>query len=393
MKIVLLAHSYPPTIGGGESHVYTIAKIAGSLGNHVAVITSPILYDSLSKSKGRPKLKNVIIYDLPGLREMSLGLIGFREVLPKLFGLLNKIKPDVIHVHNFGPCLFLSYLSKSFSARICFTYHSTPVPREGKIIGYFDDYRMEKAFSNFIFTKTNYDVLICPSKYYLDWAKKLGAPKERIKLVYHGADTDLFFPKINDKDKIRKNYGFSREDYLICSPIRLIRRKGILDLITALGKIKIKQIKLVIPTSLNVVKPDFKNDILKLVVKLQIQDRITFLWDKVEYTTMPKIYNMCNVVVLPSHTEGLGLVLLEAMACGIPVIGTSTSGIKEVIVPSVNGLLVRPNNPNQLAKAIMRIYLDKELSGKLVKNGLEFIKTRFNAKRQIQELLKIYENC
>lgn len=392
MKIVLLAHSYPPSIGGGESHIYTISKITGKLGNKVSVITSPMLDSSLSKSKKRPKLKNVTVYELPGLREMSLGLTGFREVLPKLFSLLNKIKPDVIHVHNFGPCLYLSYLSKAFDTRICFTYHSTPIPQERKIIGYFDDYRLEKAFSNFIFSKTNYDVLICPSKYYMNWAKKLGAPRGKLKLVYHGVDTDVFFPKNNDKKKIRKKYGFSKEDFIICSPVRLIKRKGILDLITALGKIKNKQIKLVIPTSLNVVKPEFKNEVLTLVKKMQIQDRITFLWDEVEYTTMPEIYNMSNVVVLPSHVEGLGLVILEAMACGIPVIGTITSGIKEVIVPNENGLLVKPNHPNQLAKAILKVYSNKKLRDKLAKKGIESIKIRFNAKRQIQELLKIYES-
>jgi len=389
MKIALLCHSFPPSIGGGESHIYTIAKITGQLGHNVTLITG-----QNESNKKRPKLKNVKIYEVSGIKDASLGLSGFREASSRIFNILDHIKPDVIHVHNFGPFLLLSYLSNALNAKVIFTYHSTPVPKEKKIIGYFDDYKMEKAFARFIFSQSTYDQLVCPSKYYFNWAKKLGAPQEKMKLVYHGVDTEMFHPPSQrlNYEKLKANYGYRESDFIICSPMRLIERKGILDLLNALYKLKNKKFKLLIPTSLKVANPNFKEKVLDLVKKLNLVSQVQFIWDKIEYFDMPAIYSLSDLVILPSHVEGLGLVILEAMACGKPVIGTKTSGIKEVIVNNINGMLVEPRNPDQLAKAILRMHGSIDLRDKIIKNGFKTIHRKFNAERQINELIQIYED-
>ena len=76
-----------------------------------------------------------------------------------------------------------------------------------------------------------------------------------------------------------------------------------------------------------------------------------------------------DVLILPSEAEGFGLVLLEAMAAGVPVIGTNVAGIRDVIVHSQNGLLVPPRNSGALAGAIRKIFNDNELRNHLIAGG------------------------
>jgi glycosyltransferase involved in cell wall biosynthesis len=84
-----------------------------------------------------------------------------------------------------------------------------------------------------------------------------------------------------------------------------------------------------------------------------------------------------DVLVLPSDAEGFGLVLIEAMAAGVPVVGTNVPGIRDVIANGVNGLLVPVRNPGALADAIARLLSDSALRQKLVAGGIKAVQERF----------------
>jgi glycosyltransferase involved in cell wall biosynthesis len=85
-----------------------------------------------------------------------------------------------------------------------------------------------------------------------------------------------------------------------------------------------------------------------------------------------------DVLVLPSEAEGFGLVLIEAMAAGVPVVATDVPGIRDVVADGVNGLLVPPNIVPALADAIRQVLSDEELRTRLVRGGLEAVDQRFN---------------
>ena len=83
---------------------------------------------------------------------------------------------------------------------------------------------------------------------------------------------------------------------------------------------------------------------------------------------MEDIIPSCDLLVLPSLSESFGLVLIEALACGKPVIGSNVGGIKEIITEDV-GLLINPNDSKDLANAIDRIFSDKDLMEKFKSNA------------------------
>ena len=95
------------------------------------------------------------------------------------------------------------------------------------------------------------------------------------------------------------------------------------------------------------------------------------------------------------ETEGLGVVLLEAMACGVPVIGTNVGGIPDIIKDGITGLLAQPRNPTDLARKIMILLADQELCHRLSKRGYDFVKEHFSwshvAKRYFEVFSAVLE--
>jgi len=96
---------------------------------------------------------------------------------------------------------------------------------------------------------------------------------------------------------------------------------------------------------------------------------------------------------MASEMESFGLVYAEAMACGIPVIGTSVGGITEIIDNNLNGFLVEPKKPVELAKKIDIIISDPEKRKQMGINGINKIKNKFELKKMVDRLLGVFTSC
>jgi glycosyltransferase involved in cell wall biosynthesis len=98
--------------------------------------------------------------------------------------------------------------------------------------------------------------------------------------------------------------------------------------------------------------------------------------------------SLMDVLVLPSAAEGFGLVLIEAMAAGVPVVATDVPGIRDVVKDGVTGLLVPVGSPHELAKAIRRLCLDGGLRNRLITAAKQGVQARFSWK----QVLPMYQN-
>jgi L-malate glycosyltransferase len=99
----------------------------------------------------------------------------------------------------------------------------------------------------------------------------------------------------------------------------------------------------------------------------------------------------CTLFVMPSLTEGLGTSLLDAMACGRPIVATRVGGIPEVIVEGETGLLVPPRDPDLLAEAIVRLLQDPGLSERLAAAGLDRVRQHFTVERMVDQTVETYQ--
>jgi glycosyltransferase involved in cell wall biosynthesis len=105
---------------------------------------------------------------------------------------------------------------------------------------------------------------------------------------------------------------------------------------------------------------------------------------------VPDLLSAMDILVLPSHTEGFGLALVEAMAAGLPVIATSVGALPEVVTEGENGLLIPPRDAGALAGALERLLSDPALAQRLGANARTHVREHFSLDRLGQEINKIY---
>ena len=200
--------------------------------------------------------------------------------------------------------------------------------------------------------------------------------REDAQVIPMGVDTNIF-SRSEKVGIIRKKYEIDGDVLLFVG--RLIRWKGVYYLIKALPEVlkQYPKTKLLIVGS----GPE-KKRLIQLCAELAIINSVVFINEVLQEDLIP-LYSVADILVLPSiidvtgETEGLGVVLLEAMACRVPVIGSDVGGIKDIIKDYETGLLCEQKNPDSLAGKIIQLLSDEKLRKKVIENGFKLVKEKF----------------
>lgn len=187
-----------------------------------------------------------------------------------------------------------------------------------------------------------------------------------------------------------------------CSPLqvptllfvgRLDERKGLRYLLDALPKVLVQQ-----PVQLRIVGSGLLEQELKTQCSAMELEAVTTFLGFISKNELAEEYANCNVFVLPAiidskgDTEGLGVVLIEALAHGKPVVASAVGGIKDVITPET-GWLVPEKDPSSLAAAINFILADPEQAGAVAQIGLRDVQARFNWSRIVPLWQRVFQDC
>ena len=169
---------------------------------------------------------------------------------------------------------------------------------------------------------------------------------------------------------------------------RLIEAKGVTTLLQATAKLK-REFTLLIGG-----RGPYKKNIIKLAKRRGLENKLVFV--EPSHEEVPDYINCMDVLVLPSFTtsrwtEQFGRVLIEAMACGVPVIGSSSGAIPWVIGDA--GLIFQERNPGDLAHQLERVINDTTLRQNLKKKGTERALAKFTWKKIAQKMHTVYEKC
>lgn len=209
-------------------------------------------------------------------------------------------------------------------------------------------------------------------------------PESKISVIYNGIDLEKF--KYASGNKIIQELNFSEKQRLVGVIGRITPEKG--------QDIFIKSIPLILKdhpdTKFLIVGSDTEKYTEKLNLlanELGIPDKVVFLGVR---SDIPDIMKMLDVFVLSSLSEPFGLVLVEAMAAGIPVVATQAGGAREIIVNNESGILVEPSNHEDLAAAVSNILRDNELAKKLNTAGKERAKI-FEADMMSSKTYELYK--
>jgi glycosyltransferase involved in cell wall biosynthesis len=366
MKITIISPVFPyPKKGiyvGIERHVYEYSKALLKEGHEVSVITT-----FWNGGKDWEEFEGVNIYRAPDI-SLRFGRVGRLFDLhyytwgKNLLKLENLFKADV--VHSLAP---VSSARDIKIPLISHFHHYESIDRPVEILYKPFHHLIEKA------AYSNSDLVVTPSEF----SKKtlceaFGLLEDKVKVVPHGVDITRFVVKEKRFEGIQLLFVGGLEE-----------RKGVKYLIEALGPV----IDSHSAVELTVVGSGVQESKLReLTRELNLERRVKFTGHVDEVT---EYYNSADIFVFPSSKEGFGMVLIEAMACGLPIISTNASAIPEVVGSA--GILVEPRNSEALADAIIKLIESRELREELGRKGRKRVEENFTWEKVVQKMIEVYK--
>ncbi|MFQ5796088.1 MAG: glycosyltransferase family 4 protein, partial [Candidatus Bipolaricaulia bacterium] len=225
------------------------------------------------------------------------------------------------------------------------------------------------------------DRVIAVSQDIKQWLlQQVDIPASKVTVIYEGVDRDLFHPET------RTEISNTNQPFILFVST-LFRYKNADKLIQAFSVLKRTH---KIPHNLVIVgrDPDDQMDRLKKLAKDSGSMNSVHFMGKIPYEEVNNLHRNADVFVHPSTLESFGLPVLEAMACGAPVIGSNRCSVPEIIGDA--GLIVDPDDIEELAKAIYRVLTDQELRERLIQKGYERVKM-FTWEKAAEEMLKVFK--
>lgn len=211
-----------------------------------------------------------------------------------------------------------------------------------------------------------------------------GLPPQRVEIIPSGIDFSPF-KEASSSDYLRRQFSFASDDYLVGMVAHLANHKGHKYLIRATKVLKEQtpKIKIII-----VGEGPLRMELNREARDSKVDDIVFFLGFRED---VPRILSSLDLFVLSSYLEGLGSSILDAMACRLPVVATRAGGIPEIVIHGETGLLVPPRSPSALAKAILKLYSDRELASRLGEKGYEIVHQKFSAESMADRMIRLYE--
>ncbi len=255
-----------------------------------------------------------------------------------------------------------------------------------------------------LINQLKWDKISCVSKSVAGDCFQKGIDINFLTTHYLGVDVNEFNSDSTNIFDLKKQLSLDNKEKIILTATRIIRgkqniiqEKGIINLIQAFSKIspRYPNLKLVIaigkpPENLNT-EFNIAFEMLQGYLKLHNIENKTIL-RKFKLDEMPSVYKGSDIFVLPSENETFGQVFIEAMSCGLPVIGTKVGGIPEIISDSYNGYLVAPDDSSILAQRIETLLNDSSVRNKFIKAGIATVKRNFTSTKQFSDFNQMLEN-
>lgn len=363
MKITLMVPFFPPKWRGGvEISTYKIAKHLAQRGHEVSVITS--------LDKGLPVRSSEQGFFVYRTRYPRIKIIGIMIFWLGIWLILTRINPDVVHGQTANMAL-PALLNRKMRGKPYYIW--------GQGSEIYLRWLFKKQYLKLIFKHASMVIALTE-----DMRREIREICDRqVVVVPNGVDLNQF-ENVSGKD-IRRQLEISVGRKVIVFVGRLHPIKGLGYLVRAMKLVKERNKDAVL---VMVGGGEEKGRLEKLAADLGLLEDIRFV-DSVASEEVPRFLMASDVFVLPSMSEGFPNVILEAMACGLPIVATRVGGLPEIIEDGKNGLLVEPGNPEQIAGSILQLLGDDRVREKISENNREKVKN-YDWERVIDKLEEIY---
>lgn len=417
MHIAMIAGEYPPRWGGIGSVVFHLAGHLASFGHEVTIITR-------SHNGIAPAQSGVSIVEVPWLKLPMKFTRSYAKNALKVLKRLHQAEPfDVIHVH----LPLASFTSKEFKfmeqniAPVCCSLHGSWLGEKQGVI------RAAKAGESATWLNPNDLAIRLTAKWYSRYEKagllntsisvansqstlkefaEWYAPEKQYnaKVILWGCDHKVFRPANMDDEeeqlaheKIRHQYNCDDEKALshkastdtpmLLAVGRLVARKGYMTLLRAMPNILAKHpdAKLVI-----IGRGHMKSKLMKEAKKLSISDSV-FIESGMSFDDLAQHFRSADLVVYPSYYEGQGLIPLESMSSGTPVVTVDMAPLTEMVDDTVGGLF-ESGNSQDLAKTVNNMLSDAQGRSMKAEAGRKLVLSKYTYEHNANDFLQIYQS-
>jgi glycosyltransferase involved in cell wall biosynthesis len=216
------------------------------------------------------------------------------------------------------------------------------------------------------------DAIQVISNFLANWGKEMGFKGEPV-VIPNGVNIPHFSKQITPEERhtLRSNFGFADQDTVLVTASRLVLKNGTDDIIKSLGSLPENYKALIIGDG------DDRQMLENLAKENQLKSRVVFLGQR-DHAELPALIQSADIFIRPSLSEGLGNSFLEAMAAGLPIIGTPVGGIPDFLVDGETGVFCEPQNPESIATATRRIQEESGLRDKLIRQGASLVAEQYN---------------
>ncbi len=383
MKILQVVDFFKPSweAGGIVRVCYELSKRLADNGHGVTIYTTDGFKSRLKVKKNQPV--DVECMEVYYFRNVSISLTKRNFYLPYLLPLIAKKniqKFSVVHIHTFRSLLVIPiwYYAKKYNIPYILQAHGSVLPT-------FQKQRLKKIFDLFFGYRILKDAtkLIALTKTEAEQYKRMDVDENKIEIVPNGIDLSQY-ENLPKRGEFRKKYSIGDDEKMILYLGRIHKIKG-LDLLVKTFSDLIKELD---DIRLVIVGPDdgFLSTIKKQTEDLKIDGRILFAGPLYERDKL-EAYVDADVYVLPSVYETFPVTVLEACACGTPVIVTDQCGIADIV--DEVGYVVEYDK-DQLQDAIIKILSDEGLRRKFGEEGKRLVGEEFGWDEVVLDIENIY---
>lgn len=370
--------------GGVESHVYHVSKELIRRGHEVTVFTSDLYseepwkkFESSHEELNGLKIKRLNVYK-------NLFPIFKMPIIPDVISELIKSNVDIYHAHShrYTHLLSASLAHRVTNAPFIVTTHYHPPEKKETIWKQIHLKVGDIVFKNEVYRYASKVITMTDTE--KNYLKSL-MPIEKCITIPAGISSSDW-KDIPDGSLFREKYRI-KEPFILYAG-RLASNKGLRYLVEAAHIVtKENDVKFVF------VGEDWgeKEKLINLADKLGIRDKIIFTGYIDNFEIYKSAFNACELFVLPSEWEAFGIVLLEAMICRKPVIGTNVGGIPEVVNNGINGFIVPYGNSEILASKLCALFENNQLRTEFGSNGRKKVLASYTWDKIVDALERVYE--
>jgi len=383
MKVGTLTWEYPPRVVGGIArHCEGLAKALVNQKHDVHLITL-----DFPGSPDYEEIDGVKVYRTStelGHPNFLTWVLMFNHFLSKrMADITKKVDFDVMHVHDwlaaFSGISFKHYIKKP----MVLTVHSTEVGRAQGL-------HSPDSFSiNGIEWWSTYEanrVIVCSQSMKKEICNHFNIPEKKVDVIPNAIDIEKYQTSI-DRGLVRQRYGVGWGEKLVLCVGRLVSQKGIEYFIRAIPQIArhFPEAKYII------VGEGWSRD------SLEAEARASGHATKIRFTGFASDQEVINlmtsadVLVVPSIYEPFGIVALEGMATGVPVVASQVDGLAEIIEHDRTGIFVFPKNPESIAWGIERILSDYDHAKWMTENAKEKLHKAYSWEAVAMKTVEVYK--